>query len=96
MDYIKKIYSICCHANADPEDYGSDIIPMVCHNRQIDMKKNLDKEDLEQYVTKIHEFTQDFFKRVNANKSGKDQTQKNASTETKKRWHSTSRDDDDE
>ena len=37
------------------------------------MKKNLDKEDLEQYVTNIQEFAQDF----HANKSDKDQSQKN-------------------
>ena len=60
------------------------------------MKKNLDKEDLEQYMTKIQEFAQDFFKHVNANKSDKDQSQKNTSTETKKRRHSTDRNDDDE
>ena len=60
------------------------------------MKKNLDKEDLEQYVTKIQEFAQDFFRHVNASKSDKDQSQKNASTETKKRRHSTDRNDDDE
>ena len=40
------------------------------------MKKNLDKEDMEQYVTKIQEFAQDFFKHVSANKSNKDQSQK--------------------
>ena len=41
MDYIKKIYSIFCHANADPDDYGTDIIPMVCHNKQIDMSRTI-------------------------------------------------------
>ena len=41
------------------------------------MKKNLDKEDLEQYVSKIQEFAQDFFNHVNANKSDKDPSQKN-------------------
>ena len=60
------------------------------------MKKNLDKEDLEQYMAKIQEFAQDFFKHVHADKSDKDQSQKNTSTETKKRRHSTDRDDDDE
>ena len=58
------------------------------------MKKTLNKEDLEQYVTKIQEFAQDFFAHVNANKSDKDQSQKNTSTETKKRRHSTDKDDD--
>ena len=48
------------------------------------MKNNLDTEDLEQYVTKIHEFAQDFFNHVNANKSDKDQSQKNASTRPRK------------
>ena len=38
MDFIKKVYSICCYSNAQSEVYGTDIIPMVCHNGNIDLK----------------------------------------------------------
>ena len=36
MDFIKKVYSICCYTNAQSEVYGTDIIPMVCHNGNIE------------------------------------------------------------
>ena len=29
MDFIKKVYSICCYTNAQSEVYGTDIIPMA-------------------------------------------------------------------
>ena len=41
MDFIKKVYSICCYTNAQPEVFGTDIIPMVCHNRHIDLEKTV-------------------------------------------------------
>ena len=41
MDFIKKVYSICCYTNAQPEVYGTDIIPMVCQNSFIDLKKTV-------------------------------------------------------
>ena len=41
MDFIKKVYSICCYTNSQPEAFGTDIIPMVCHNRQIDLEKTV-------------------------------------------------------
>ena len=41
MDFIKKVYSICCYTNAQSEVYGTDIIPMVCHNGNIDLKKTV-------------------------------------------------------
>ena len=41
MDFIKKVYSICCYTNAQPEDFGTDIIPMECHNRMIDLDKTV-------------------------------------------------------
>ena len=41
MDFIKKVYVICCYTNAQPEVYGTDIIPMVCHNSFIDVEKTV-------------------------------------------------------
>ena len=41
MDFIKKVYSICCYSNAQSEVYGTDIIPMVCHNGNIDFDKTV-------------------------------------------------------
>ena len=41
MDFIKKVYSICCYTNAQSEVYGTDIIPMVCHNGNIDLDKTV-------------------------------------------------------
>ena len=41
MDFIKKVYSICCYTNAQCEVYGTDIIPMVCHNGNIDLEKTV-------------------------------------------------------
>ena len=40
MDFIKNVYSICCYTNAQPKVFGTNIIiPMVCHNRHIDLEK---------------------------------------------------------
>ena len=41
MDFIKKVYSICCYTKAQPEVDGTDIIPMVCHNSRIDLQKTV-------------------------------------------------------
>ena len=41
MDFIKKVYSICCYTNAQSEVYGTDIISMVCHNGNIDLEKTV-------------------------------------------------------
>ena len=41
MDFIKTVYSICCYTNAQSEVYGTDIIPMVCHNGNIDLEKTV-------------------------------------------------------
>ena len=41
MDFTKKVYSICCYTNAQSEVYGTDIIPMVCHNGNIDLEKTV-------------------------------------------------------
>ena len=41
MDFIRKVYSICCYTNAQSEVYGTDIIPMVCHNGNIDLEKTV-------------------------------------------------------
>ena len=41
MDFIKKVYSICCYTNAQGEVYGADIIPMVCHNGNTDHEKTI-------------------------------------------------------
>ena len=37
MDFIKKVYSICCYTNAQSDG----IIPMVCHNGNIDLEKTV-------------------------------------------------------
>ena len=41
MDFIKRVYSICCYTNAQPDVFGTDINPMVCHNRHIDVEKTV-------------------------------------------------------
>ena len=41
MEYIEKIYSICCHLNEKPRGYDTDVIPLVCRNRQIDMDQTI-------------------------------------------------------
>ena len=41
MEYIEKIYSICCHLNENPQGYDTDVIPLVCYNRQIDMGRTI-------------------------------------------------------
>ena len=41
MDFIKKVYSICSYTHAQSEVYGTDIIPMVCHNGNIDLEKTV-------------------------------------------------------
>ena len=43
MDFIKKVYSICCYSNAQSAVYGTYIIPMVCHNGNIDLDKTAQK-----------------------------------------------------
>ena len=52
------------------------------------MKKNLGREDIEMYTSKIQEFADAFFKHVNNDHQNK----KDTSTETKKRRHSTDQD----
>ena len=39
MTFIQRVYSACCYANRDPKDFGPDIIPLVRHHRDIDMKR---------------------------------------------------------
>ena len=41
MDFIKRVYSICCYTNAQSKVYGTDIIPMVCHNGNSDLEKTV-------------------------------------------------------
>ena len=41
MGFIKKVYSICSYANAQSEVFGTDIIPMVCRNGNIDLEKTV-------------------------------------------------------
>ena len=41
MAYIKKIYGMCCLINDDPKSFGTDVIPMVTRNGQIDMEKTI-------------------------------------------------------
>ena len=53
------------------------------------MKKHLSYEDFEMYDTKIREFADAFFSYVNSNKHSKE---KDTSSETKKRRHSTDQD----
>ena len=52
MDFTKKVYSICCYTNAQPEVFGTDIIPMVCHNRHIDLEKTV--QNVEQVCKYFH------------------------------------------
>ena len=52
MDFIKKVYSICCYTNAQYEVYGTDIIPMVCHNGNIDLEKTV--QNVEQVCKYFH------------------------------------------
>ena len=52
MDFIKKVYVICCYTNAQPEVYGTDIIPMVCHNNFIDFEKTV--QNVEQVCKYFH------------------------------------------
>ena len=52
MDFIKKVYSICCYTNAQSEVYGTDIIPMVCHNGNIDLEKTV--QNVEQVCKYFH------------------------------------------
>ena len=61
---------------------------LMASNKWI-MKKHLDHEDYEMYDTKIREFADAFFKYVNSTKHNKD---KDTSSETKKRRHSTDQD----
>ena len=58
---------------------------LMASNKWI-MKKHLDHEDYEMYDTKIREFADAFFKHVNSTK------EKDTSSETKKRRHSTDQD----
>ena len=60
------------------------------------MKKSLTREDVEMYNTKIHEFADAFFKYVNADQQSKEKSEKDTSTQTKKRRHSTDQDESDE
>ena len=53
------------------------------------MKKHLSYEDYEMYDTKIREFADAFFNYVNSTKHSKE---KDTSSETKKRRHSTDQD----
>ena len=52
MDFIKKVYVICCYTNAEPEVYGTDIIPMVCYNNFIDLEKTV--QNVEQVCKYFH------------------------------------------
>ena len=61
---------------------------LMASNKWI-MKKHLDYEDFEMYDTKIREFADAFFKHVNSTKHNKE---KDTSSETKKRRHSTDQD----
>ena len=61
---------------------------LMASNKWI-MKKHLDHEDYEMYDTKIREFADAFFSYVNCTKHNKE---KDASSETKKRRHSTDQD----
>ena len=56
------------------------------------MKKNLGREDIEMYTSKIQEFADAFFKHVNNDHQNKEKSEKCTSTETKKRRHSTDQD----
>ena len=61
---------------------------LMASNKWI-MKKHLDHEDYEMYDTKIREFAHAFFNYVNSTKRSKE---KDTSSETKKRRHSTDQD----
>ena len=61
---------------------------LMASNKWI-MKKHLDYEDFEMYDTKIREFADAFFTYVNSTKHNKE---KDTSSETKKRRHSTDQD----
>ena len=52
MDFIKKVYSIYRYTNAQPEVFGTDNIPMVCHNRHIDLEKTV--QNVEQVCKYFH------------------------------------------
>ena len=52
MDFIRKVYVICCYTNAQPEVYGTDIIPTVCHNNFIDLEKTV--QNVEQVCKYFH------------------------------------------
>ena len=52
MDFIKKVYSICCYTNAQSEVYGTDIISMVRHNGNIDLEKTV--QNVEQVCKYFH------------------------------------------
>ena len=56
------------------------------------MKKNLGREDIEMYNSKIQEFADAFFKHVKNDHQNKERSEKDTSTETKKRRHSTDQD----
>ena len=53
------------------------------------MERNLGREDIEMYTSKIQEFADAFFKHVNNDHQNKEKSEKDTSTETKKRRRST-------
>ena len=55
-------------------------------------KKNLGREDIEMYTSKIQEFADAFFKHVNNDHQNKKKSEKDTSTEAKKRRRSTDQD----
>ena len=67
--------------------YEPDGTPMMSNNWI--MKKLLSREDVEMYDTKIREFADAFFSHVNSDKHSEE---KDTSSETKKRRHSTDQD----
>ena len=60
------------------------------------IKKSLTREDVEMYDAKIHEFADAFFNYVNTDQQSKEQSEKDTSTEAKKRRRSTDQDENDE
>ena len=56
------------------------------------MKKNLGREDIEMYISKIQEFADAYFKHVNNDHQNKENPKKDTLTETKKRRRSTDQD----
>ena len=54
MEYIEKIYSFCCHLNENPRGYDTDVIPLVCCNRQIDMGRTIYTAKCKYYSIKEH------------------------------------------